>query len=399
MNVTCVHHTIGGRGHRLALALAGAGHRVRILYRLPWDDMPALLPSLDAPPVQWVDDGDLLAYVRRDTWTDVWHVSQNPRDETMAWAVMMGRQNPDARVVWDVRDLGSMAARCIYDGPERPTSPSMNVSLIWEDLTIRQVDGILHVSPDCQRWAEWLHPESAEAPSCVLWSAVSEADLPPLDGPRAGLVYCGGLGMPAKAGNGTVRDTRDYSIYLEAIREARPWGAEPIVVQSDHPTVALPCQELRRRGFETRSRVPQDRLLHALAEFRWGLWGNPVMFQPLLRAALPNKLFEYLGAGVVPVVINCPASADLVEGYGVGLGGERWGDVRERMTEEHWQRCFDNLGAVRHTFTMEAQVGAVVEVYEEALRRPARWVGMPEWVGMLKPWDPGAREAEEVLLG
>lgn len=387
MNITFVHLTVGGRGYRLARSLAAAGHRVRVLWRFPWPDP---MPFLDAPAVQWVEGRDLRAHAERDTWTEVYHVSQEPRHEWMPAEVLAGRGKGVA-VVLDLRDPGSMSARVLWQGPAAPPSCSQNLATLWETLALRSVDGLVHVSPDCQRWLEWWHPEAGRCPSTVVWSAVSAEQLTDLDTERQGMVYCGNIGEPG-SGN-----TRDYVRALEGFRQVDPWGADPVTIHLDHPEVTPAGRAYQERGFLVLPRVPQEELTRRLSYFRWGLWANTVPMQPLLRAALPNKLFEYLAAGTVPVVLNCPASASLVRQWGVGVAGDTLLEVLAQMTPERWEECHAAIRANRQTFTMEAQVPRLVEVYRRAAQAKPRWRGLPDWMPPLAQWDPGAREVEDML--
>jgi glycogen(starch) synthase len=81
-------------------------------------------------------------------------------------------------------------------------------------------------------------------------------------------------------------------------------------------------QEIAARGLEGRVRleapVAPDRLVEALGEFEVGL----IINRPVTRndeLVFPNKLFEYLMAGLAVVVPRLPGLAPLVEGEGIGV--------------------------------------------------------------------------------
>jgi glycogen synthase len=80
-----------------------------------------------------------------------------------------------------------------------------------------------------------------------------------------------------------------------------------------------------RRGLADRVSIAEpvapDRLVETLVGFDVGL----IINRPVTRNdeyVLPNKLFEYMMAGVVPVVPRLPALAPIVEGEGIGVAFE-----------------------------------------------------------------------------
>ena len=77
-------------------------------------------------------------------------------------------------------------------------------------------------------------------------------------------------------------------------------------------------------GVRLEEPVPREALVSALAPYDVGL----VIDRPLTdntRLALPNKLFEYLMAGLAVAVPRAPAMAQLVEAHGVGIVYEQGG--------------------------------------------------------------------------
>ena len=121
-------------------------------------------------------------------------------------------------------------------------------------------------------------------------------------------------------------------VYQGAMGPGRP--LDDLLVAMEHAegvlltirVIATPLDALQRevaqRGLEDRvtvaDPVPPDRLVEALAEFDAGLIINrPVTLND--EYVLPNKLFEYMMAGVVPVVPRLPALTPIVEGERVGV--------------------------------------------------------------------------------
>jgi glycosyltransferase involved in cell wall biosynthesis len=132
---------------------------------------------------------------------------------------------------------------------------------------------------------------------------------------------------PAARGNGHLRALyqgamgpgRRLSDLFDALQHAEGVELTIRVVNAD-------LDELRKavsnRGLTDRIEVVDpvapDRLVQAAADFHVGL----VINRPVTRndeLVLPNKLFEYLMAGLAVVAPRLPALAPLVEGEGVGL--------------------------------------------------------------------------------
>jgi glycosyltransferase involved in cell wall biosynthesis len=121
-------------------------------------------------------------------------------------------------------------------------------------------------------------------------------------------------------------------VYQGAMGPGRP--LDDLLVAAEHAAdidltirvIGTPLDVLRTevaaRGLSDRVRVVEpvspDRLVEVLAEFDAGIIINrPVTQNDEL--VLPNKLFEYMMAGVVPVVPRLPALTPIVEGERIGV--------------------------------------------------------------------------------
>jgi glycogen synthase len=120
---------------------------------------------------------------------------------------------------------------------------------------------------------------------------------------------------PAARGDGPL-----LALYQGAMGPGRP--LEDLVVAAEHAegvklTVRVPGAP-RLPGVEMAEPVEPDELVESGAAFHVGL----VINRPVTRndeLVLPNKLFEYLMAGLAVVVPRLPGLAPLVEGEGIGL--------------------------------------------------------------------------------
>jgi hypothetical protein len=101
-------------------------------------------------------------------------------------------------------------------------------------------------------------------------------------------------------------------------------------------------------------------LLACLARHDWGLVGN-LEHTPHWDATMPNKIFDYMMAGVPTVAMNAVESGNFVTEHGIGI---LVSSIEELM--ERWDECRDcrrNLIKKRRQFVMEAHIHKLEELY------------------------------------
>ena len=100
-----------------------------------------------------------------------------------------------------------------------------------------------------------------------------------------------------------------------------------------------------------------------------------------MNHALPNKLFEYIAAGVPIIVANADTAAQFVTQLGIGvvlptlepttpidIVRLAWvSAMKEALTEENQKRCKANILKHRDKFTMDAQIGAITGLYNDVM--------------------------------
>lgn len=328
-----------------ALALQGRGHWVEILSRRE----PFAFNRFDRVTL-WHDREQLTRAVR-DSRADVVHVHNEPD-----WLVCAARAGTHRPIVFDIHDLDSLRMQRAPDADEV--------------AAFADADGFVHVSAPCQQAAETAHPEHIGKPSTVLSCYVNE-EFYPREVPRSSpdcLVYEGGLsGGEETADPGTVL-MRDYRPWVTAAIEAGfhvgLCGATPL---DGYPYANL--------GAVRWGPLPYPAMLRSLRPYGWGMVGA-VPDMPLMQAAMPNKLFEYLSQGVVPVVYHADTAAQFVEAHGIGVridGALDMRSVREidhatvraRVLEERWQ------------WTMERHIHQLETLYNQVLDQTSRIRGVP----------------------
>ena len=220
--------------------------------------------------------------------------------DTLPAAAMLARRS-GARLVYDAHELYTTQE------PDPPRA-HRRVSASLEGSLARRADVVSTVSaPIADELRRRLR--LAETPRVVL-NCPPLVDVPveaAADGTPLAVVYQGAMGPG--------RPLED----LLVAAEHAPGAHFTLRIASADP--ALLRGEVERRGLanvEVVDPVPPDRLVEALAGFEVGLVINrPVTQNDEL--VLPNKLFEYLMAGLAVAAPRLPGLAPVVDGEGVGV--------------------------------------------------------------------------------
>jgi hypothetical protein len=172
---------------------------------------------------------------------------------------------------------------------------------------------------------------------------------------HGGLVYEGKVNLPGDEVKGP-HTGFEYCEYTELAKRCHAMGMDfHLYARSDKKFV----EHYKDIAFLHTS-VDYEKLIGVLTRHDWGLVGN-VRRTREWDMAMPNKLFEYIGAQVPVAVMNASASAKFVKETGMGIVvsgpeelGERWGEhreVRKRVVRE------------RQNWTMNAHIHKLEEFY------------------------------------
>jgi glycosyltransferase involved in cell wall biosynthesis len=258
-------------------------------------------------------------------------------------------------VIHDAHDLQSLRRTPYEDGFDDPEDPL--------ELERRAVEGcaaLVVVSAEMLEAIEARHRPATRV--LVFPNLALSRDLPepapvdrPLDGPPR-LVYQGSL-----SANGSHYDLRD------GFRAA----AEEGLTVDIYPNRDAPAyRELADRAPEI---TLHERLSPALLmaelpayDLGWAIF-NPALNGPHLDTALPNKAYEYLGAGLPIVSGPHRALAGLVEGRGLGIVVPEARGLRARLEALDLPAVRRRVAAARPTITVESAIGDLLALYEEVV--------------------------------
>ena len=114
--------------------------------------------------------------------------------------------------------------------------------------------------------------------------------------------------------------------------------------------------------------LPPKELYRELTRYDYGL----LPFMPSinimhLNTALPNKLYEYIAAGL-PVVSQPFKSIDeFLTKYGVGLTFNRVNELPSLLKPVNLRQIRDSVMKNRNTFTVENNIDRIIELYYKVL--------------------------------
>jgi len=329
-----------------ALALKARGHWVEILM----SQEPFGYNRFDRMTL-WHDRNQLIRSIR-DSRADIVHVHNEPD-----WIVGAARAATTRPVIFDIHDLESLRMQ---------TQPNAD-----EMEAFAAADGYVHVSDACKQRADLTHPPHAEKPNCVLPCYVNE-EFYPQDPPRSSpdsLVYEGGLHSTqdtTKANGQVIVNMRSWMpVVQSAIAAGFHVGLCPATPLEDFSYV--------NAGAAVWGPLPYNVMLRSLRPYGWGLVGSSYDM-PLMHAAMPNKLFEYLSQGVIPVVYKATAAANFVTEHGIGVvlnSLEDWSGLSDHA------ELRQNVLTARWDWTMERHIDKIETLYSQVLDLKSRIRGIP----------------------
>lgn len=286
-----------------------------------------------------------------DKIVDIFHVHNEPD-----WIVPMVRAGTKKPIIFDVHDLESMRR---YDIPDP-----------IENNAFKCANGFVHVSEGVRRYAENYH--QTDKPSIVLSPFVNKRFMPRRrDLPKQpcfdSIVYEGGLSVDDELEDLELSDGRpakniNLRYYVPMVNAFRKDGYQ-VTLFSAHEVQNLTYHEL---GACVINSMVYPNMLIGLRTHGLGFVGSCVS-APLMEAANPNKLYEYMSQGVVPVSFNCENVEEFLEGYECGVILESLENVRDQVEACDLAKMRENILRNNESWIMEHNIEPLMELYEEVL--------------------------------
>jgi glycosyltransferase involved in cell wall biosynthesis len=300
------------------------------------------------------------------------------------WWPFVRRLRPDVVHVHDPHGLlvaqraAARGARWIYDAHEDPlkkaTGGEKRSAAVGDRLgeLARQADAVITVSaPLADRLARAF--DLSERP-VVVHNTPSLATAGAA--PDPGLREQAGVGpdTPLVVYAGSMTRWRRLSVVVEALR-LLPEVNLALVVSRENKFVLETMERAREQGVSERvhlvPKVPPESLVAFLREADVGV--HPLARYPNAEIALPNKIFEYLHAGLPMVVSDCAAMADFVLLHGLGEVApvddpRAWADAIERVLHASpYRERVEEWDALKREWSWERQAEELIRVYRRVL--------------------------------
>jgi hypothetical protein len=124
-------------------------------------------------------------------------------------------------------------------------------------------------------------------------------------------------------------------------------------------------------GMRCHAPLEPAKLLQELPAYDFGWAGfNDALNGPHLDTVLPNKLFEYLGCGLPVLTLRHRALERFVTQHDVGLVLDSVEDLAARLAEIDVPPLRTRVGELRSRFTIEANIGEVLALYDRLAPSP-----------------------------
>jgi len=310
-----------------SLALMSAGHQViNLCRRIANPDMASVLSYV----TYYNDKEDLKRKLLglRNT-ADIFHVHNEP-----SWLGYFTKNTLfDKPVVFDAHDLNCVR----YNKPDEQ-----------EYNSIITCDATIYVSQACEDLSQRHY--NSDKPSAVIMSAcnIGVKYIPPKQR-RIGVVYQGGI---SDGSDLEYLDYRDITNQMSQLNiPFHIYAASTNYMHLYQDAIIHPPQQY-------------ENLIAELSRYDWGLCAGGKESRQW-HNTLPNKLFEYIAAGIPIVAMKATETANFVKQHNIGI-------VINNLYEmiglyDTYQKYKENVIKARELITMEAQVKTIETLYRSIL--------------------------------
>ena len=339
------------RVHKIALPLIDMGHEVHLIAR-----KKVGFNSFYKTWACYEDVAQCLASIDLHSDADIFHCHNEP-----SWFVCAVKERfPNKPVVLDVHD--TYLTRSTPEENDKALSEGKpHVRITTEERNAFQLaDALVFVSLPVQDVV--CNEFRLQQPSIVLPSYVpGQFYQYHTKEWLGGLVYEGRTTMPSEHKGLSANTGADYCDYLELAAQAKALNMDfHLYAGRDDEKFRSTYQDaIVHPGYDYRT------LLSQISRHDWGLVGNTID-SPQWQQTLPNKLYDYVAAGVPVVCINAAASSRICELTGIGITVSSIEELASRWSEHRKVR--EKLWKIRRPeLTMERNIGRLIQLYQEVM--------------------------------
>lgn len=351
MNIVKIANHACVRVQKMALPLRSKGHKVHLIaHSVPtfFEDYSSfnLCVSID----------QMIEAVKLHKDADAFHVHNEPS----YFVTLVKEIFPDKPVIIDVHDsfLGRITKEAWQERVDKGDMPIRYVA--EEKYNFQLADGLVFPSESLSDMVKFEY--ELGQPSIVMYPYVpSKLYRYTMREYLGGLVYEGRVQIDAEIEKGSSMEGFTYCAYEELARQCKELDI-PL-----HLHTIRNEPEFFRAFSETaiiHKALNVSELLKVLSRYDWGLVGN-VYPTSQWDVAMPNKMFEYIAAGIPVVAINARECENFVVENDIGISvksiselADRWGECREKR---------NNVLKKRQQFSMDAHIHRLENLYQEVI--------------------------------
>lgn len=292
---------------------------------------------------------DALKVYARGADVDLFHCHNEP-----SWFVSMLKEITDKPVILDVHD-SYLARSTPEEATEALDKGEKHVRVSTEERNNFQMADALVFPGDAFR-SLVCNEFKLEQPALTLPSYVPERFYKYATKDwHGGLVYEGKVNVPSETKG--FNSGFSYCDYTELAQKTHDMGMDL------HLYSARDDEKFRKHYGETafiHAPLAFEDLMNAISRHDWGLVGNVAKTREW-EVAMPNKMFEYMAAGLPVVSMNAAQCSKLIEEAGVGISVESPEELGERWSEHRELR--KQVFKLRKNWTMNAHIHKLEDFY------------------------------------
>jgi len=265
---------------------------------------------------------------------DLYHVHNEPN-----WIFEVTKRATGKPVVFDIHDWTSL---------RRVMEPPAN-EIEAEKFALEHADGFCVPTNGYYKRIN----ELTQKPTVMVPSKVGSWLFPDMPKKVGGFVYAGGLSSGEDSNINYAY--RDWSEFAKELAEKIP-----VYCYTANP---MEPGKYKHENIHIAGPLVYPEMLRSIAQHSVGIVGSPIKLLDF-EDSLPNKLFEYISAGIPVIVLNSPEAKAYVEERKLGVGVA---DAKEAIEAyEMLSRDYDVTKA-RWEYAMEAELPKLTGFYREVL--------------------------------
>ncbi|HOO44654.1 MAG TPA: hypothetical protein PLM29_00390 [Deltaproteobacteria bacterium] len=173
--------------------------------------------------------------------------------------------------------------------------------------------------------------------------------------------------------HGTASERRSPKLMIEAIAQCNQcYSLHFMLLENDYLNELKKLAEEIAPGRVTfHKTVPPEGIVDYLSDFDIGFYILPPLnFNQL--AALPNKFFDFINAGLAVCIGPSPSMANLVRNHGMGIVGPTFlpDDIAamiNRTAPDEWQSMKESSKKASQSFNAETEMNKVLNIYRKLI--------------------------------